>query len=134
MENKIKITSFENGIVIKISGELDSSKVKEYRDSIHYYMRTLGPSYLVWDFSCLTFLDSSGVGLILRRYNEIERINGKMGLVGLNSYSRKILGISGLFSLMREYRSIKEFISEERIYLWLMKWNWSLKQLLLMNF
>ena len=40
-----------------------------------------------------------------------------MGLVGLNSYSRKILGISGLFSLMREYRSIKEFISEERIYL-----------------
>lgn len=134
MENKIKITSFENGIVIKISGELDSSKVKEYRDSIHYYMRTLGPSYLVWDFSCLTFLDSSGVGLILGRYNEIERINGKMGLVGLNSYSRKILGISGLFSLMREYRSIKEFISEERIYLWLMKWNWSLKQLLLMNF
>ena len=76
-----------------------------------------GPSYLVWDFSCLTFLDSSGVGLILGRYNEIERINGKMGLVGLNSYSRKILGISGLFSLMREYRSIKEFISEERIYL-----------------
>ena len=134
MENKIKITSFENGIVIKISGELDSSKVKEYRDSIHYYMRTLGPSYLVWDFSCLTFLDSSGVGLILGRYNEIERINGKMGLVGLNSYSRKILGISGLFSLMREYRSTKEFISEERIYLWLMKWNWSLKQLLLMNF
>ena len=134
MENKIKITSFENGIVIKISGELDSSKVKEYRDSIHYYMSTLGPSYLVWDFSCLTFLDSSGVGLILGRYNEIERINGKMGLVGLNSYSRKILGISGLFSLMREYRSIKEFISEERIYLWLMKWNWSLKQLLLMNF
>ena len=117
MENKIKITSFENGIVIKISGELDSSKVKEYRDSIHYYMRTLGPSYLVWDFSCLTFLDSSGVGLILGIYNEIERINGKMGLVGLNSYSRKILGISGLFSLMREYRSIKEFISEERIYL-----------------
>ena len=35
MENKIKITSFENGIVIKISGELDSSKVKEYRDSIN---------------------------------------------------------------------------------------------------
>ena len=117
MENKIKITSFENGIVIKISGELDSSKVKEYRDSIHYYMRTLGPSYLVWDLSCLTFLDSSGVGLILGRYNEIERINGKMGLIGLNTYSRKILGISGLFSLMREYRSIKEFISEERIYL-----------------
>ena len=117
MENKIKITSFENGIVIKISGELDSSKVKEYRDSIHYYMRTLGPCYLVWDFSCLTFLDSSGVGLILGRYNEIERINGKMVLIGLNTYSRKILGISGLFSLMREYRSIKEFISEERIYL-----------------
>lgn len=115
MENKIKITSFENGILVKISGELDSSKVMIYRDKIHMQMRNLGPKYFVWDFSQLTFLDSSGVGLILGRFNEIERVRGVMALVGLNSYSRKIIGISGLFQIMDEYKSLKDFMKEENL-------------------
>ena len=43
MDNKIKITSFEDGIVIKISGELDSSKTGLYKEKIHHSMRAYGP-------------------------------------------------------------------------------------------
>ena len=74
MESKIKITSFEDGIIIKISGELDSSKTMLYKEKIHQIMRTLGPRYMIWDLKDLTFLDSAGIGLILGRYNEIEKI------------------------------------------------------------
>lgn len=115
MENKIKITSFEEGIVIKISGELDSSKTFLYKEKIHESMRQLGPRYMIWDFKDLTFIDSAGIGLILGRYNEIERVNGMMGLIGLNSYSRKVIAISGLFSLMKEYANLKSFMKEEKI-------------------
>lgn len=115
MESKIKITSFEDGIVVKISGELDSSKTYIYKEKIHQSMRMLGPRYIVWDFKDLTFLDSSGIGLILGRYNEIEKIRGSMGLVGLNSYSRKIISISGLFQIIKEYSSLKAFMKEEKI-------------------
>ena len=113
MESKIKITSFEDGIIIKISGELDSSKTMLYKEKIHQIMRTLGPRYMIWDLKDLTFLDSAGIGLILGRYNEIER--GVMGLGGLNPYSRKIISISGLFQIMKEYSSIKAFMKEEKI-------------------
>ena len=115
MESKIKITTFDEGLVIKISGDLDSSKTFLYREKIHQYMREYGPRYIIWDFKDLTFIDSAGVGLILGRYNEIERIKGIMGLIGLNSYSRKVIQISGLFGLMKEYSSLKAFIKEERI-------------------
>lgn len=115
MESKIKITSFDDGILIKISGELDSSKTSLYKEKIHTVMRIEGPRYIVWDLKDLTFLDSSGIGLILGRYNEIEKIRGVMGLVGLNTYSRKIISISGLFQIMKEYSSIKAFMKEERI-------------------
>lgn len=115
MENKIKITSFEDGMIIKITGDLDSSKTFLYKEKIHEHMRQLGPRYLVWDFKDLTFLDSAGIGLILGRYNEIERVNGIMGLIGLNAYSRKVIAISGLFSLMKEYASLKAFLKEEKI-------------------
>ena len=115
MESKIKITSFEDGIVIKISGELDSSKTFLYKERIHQFMREYGPRYIIWDFKDLTFIDSAGIGLILGRYNEIERVKGLMGLIGLNTYSRKVIQISGLFSIMKEYSSVKSFMKEERI-------------------
>ena len=118
MESKIKITSFDEGLVIKISGELDSSKTFLYKEKIHQYMREYGPKYVIWDFKDLTFIDSAGIGLILGRYNEIERVKGIMGLIGLNSYSRKVIQISGLFSIMKEYSSLKSFLKEERISLW----------------
>ena len=118
MESKIKITTFEEGLVIKIFGELDSSKTFLYKEKIHQYMREYGPRYIIWDFKDLTFIDSAGIGLILGRFNEIERVKGIMGLVGLNSYSRKVIQISGLFSIMKEYSSLKSFIKEERITLW----------------
>lgn len=118
MESKIKITSFDEGLVIKISGDLDSSKTFLYKEKIHQYMREYGPKYIIWDFKELTFIDSAGIGLILGRFNEIERVKGIMGLIGLNSYSRKVIQISGLFSIMKEYSSLKAFMKEERITLW----------------
>lgn len=123
MDNKIKITSFEDGIVIKISGELDSSKTGLYKEKIHQSMRALGPRYIIWDMKDLTFLDSAGIGLILGRYNEIEKVRGVMGLVGLNAYSRKIVAISGLFQIIKEYSSLKEFMKEEKINQWVTQWN-----------
>lgn len=134
MENKIKITSFDDGLVIKISGELDSSKTFLYKERIHVYMREYGPKYIVWDFKDLTFIDSAGIGLILGRYNEIERVKGVMGLVGLNAYSRKVIQISGLFSIMKEYSTLKQFMKEERITIWVIVLNWSLRRHYLMNY
>ena len=133
MESKIKITSFDEGLVVKISGDLDSSKTFLYREKIHQYMREHGPRYMIWDFKDLTFIDSAGVGLILGRYNEIERVKGVMGLVGLNAYSRKVIQISGLFGIMKEYSSVKAFLKEEKITLWVIVLNLNLKLLYQMN-
>ena len=123
MESKIKITSFDEGLVVKISGELDSSKTFLYKERIHQYMREYGPKYMIWDFKDLTFIDSAGIGLILGRYNEIERVKGLMWLIGLNSYSRKVIQISGLFSIMKEYSTLKQFMKEERITIWVIVLN-----------
>lgn len=73
MESKIRITPFEDGIIIAISGDLDSLRVMSYRSLIQSEMEQYGAKFLLWDFSNLSFLDSSGIGLILGRYNEIRR-------------------------------------------------------------
>ena len=109
MESKIRITPFEDGLVIKFSGELDSSKTMLYRDKIHREMTSSGPRFLLFDLKDCSFLDSAGIGLILGRFNEVEKVAGGCGFIHLSPYARKVIKISGLFSVMKEYSSLMEF-------------------------
>ena len=113
MENKIKISSFDDGLVIKISGELDSYKTMIYKDKICLSIATKKPH--LFDLKELTFLDSAGIGLILGRYNEIKKINGLVGLIGLNTYSRRIVNLTGLTTIIKEYKSVASFKKEAQI-------------------
>lgn len=109
MEDKIKITPFEDGLVIKFYGEVDSDKTQLYRFKIRDEMIKYGPRLLLFDFKEVTFLDSAGIGLILGRYNEICKVRGVCGLMNLNTYTKKIAKISGLFQIMEEYKSLNDF-------------------------
>ena len=115
MENKIKISSFDDGLVIKISGELDSYKTMIYKDKICLSIATKKPHLLLFDLKELTFLDSAGIGLILGRYNEIKKINGLVGLIGLNTYSRRIVNLTGITTIIKEYKSVASFKKEAQI-------------------
>lgn len=115
MESKIRITPFEDGIIIAISGDLDSLRVMSYRSLIQSEIEHYGAKFLLWDFTNLSFLDSSGIGLILGRYNEIRRKGGFCGVMGLTTYTRKLIEMTGLFSIMEEYRSVLAFKKKVRI-------------------
>ena len=124
MDNKIKISPFTDGLLIKICGELDSSKTLVYREKIHREIAKNGPRFLLFDLKECSFIDSSGIGLILGRFNEVEKVHGNVGFINLNDYSRKVIRISGLFSILKEYKNLQEFKKEMRIKLWI-KWNLS---------
>ena len=109
MENKIKITPFEDGLIIKFYGEVDSEKVQLYRFKIRDEMIKHAPRLLLFDFKDVTFLDSSGIGLILGRFNEICKIRGICGMLNLTQYTKKIVNIAGLFQIMDEYKSLSDF-------------------------
>lgn len=118
MEDKIKISPFEDGLLIKFYGDVDSDKTQLYRFKIRDEMIKYGPRMLVFDFKDVTFLDSAGIGLILGRYNEISKIRGTIGLINLNNYIKKIVRISGLFQIMDEYKSLNDFKKKVGIGLW----------------
>ena len=118
MENKIKITSFDDGLIIKFYGEVDLDKVSLYRFKIRDEMIKYGPKFLLFDLKEVTFLDSSGIGLILGRFNEICKVRGLCGLLNLSMYTRKIIKISGLFQIMDEYKSLSDFKKKVGINVW----------------
>lgn len=98
----MKISFYSSGKVLgaRLTGELDHHGVPKVRESIDQKILN-GSNNLELDLTELSFMDSSGIGLILGRYKLISGIGGTMTIVaGNNKCINKILSMSGISRLM----------------------------------
>lgn len=99
----------EDGILItKIKGEIDNSVTKNFREVIDTNIIKNNIKYLIIDFEDVKFVDSSGIGFIIGRYNLMKREKGFIVLSNINYYCEKIFKISGILRLINSYASLDE--------------------------
>ncbi len=104
-------------LLIKITEEIDECKVKELRRKLDYEIERFCPKRVVFDFDRVTFMDSSGIGLIIGRYKQASMLGGKTELVNLNQSVRKIFEMSGVLRLIPETTLNEEdLLTEENEY------------------
>ncbi|WP_297671699.1 STAS domain-containing protein, partial [Thomasclavelia sp.] len=61
-----------------------------------------------FDFLHTSFIDSSGIGLVLGRYNQLKNENRKLVLANLSKTAYKVFELSGMFVLMEYVEGVKE--------------------------
>ena len=83
-------------IVASLQGELDHHGAEEMRREIDRRLRTDKPSILRLDFRQVTFMDSSGVGLVMGRYRLLRTWGGKLELSGMSGTVQRIMQLSGI--------------------------------------
>ena len=92
--------SYENGVLTaKLSGELDHHIAPDIRSDIDSSCESVRPARLVLDFGGVTFMDSSGIGLIMGRYRCISLLGGRLEVVNIPPSLKKIFVISGIGTL-----------------------------------
>ena len=64
----VRISTEANTMTAFLSGEIDHHSAAAIRDAIDTQIQINRPKLLKLDFSEVTFMDSSGVGLIMGRY------------------------------------------------------------------
>ena len=62
------------------------------------------------DFSSVSFIDSSGVGLILGRYNQLKKYNGNLYMSGVSKQAEKIFNIAGIWTIMNKYDNVDQVL------------------------
>ena len=82
-----------------LSGELDHHTVRPIREEIDRMASQCHPQELHLDFSSVTFMDSSGIGLVMGRYKLMEELGGIVRLVNLPAPIRKVMKIAGMDKL-----------------------------------
>src|SRR5690554_3716166 len=95
-------------LIVKIQGELDHHTAEEVRSEIDNELDNNRVKNILFDFSALKFMDSSGIGVLMGRYKKISQKKGQAGVYYINPQVRRIFEISGLLRIFKEYSSKEE--------------------------
>lgn len=99
-------------LTIRIPGEIDHHSAKPLREEIDRAIFYHRPQTLVLSLSEVSFMDSSGLGLILGRLTRIKELGGELVIADPNLQVMKILRLAGLERKIRIERSERKTTDE----------------------
>lgn len=87
----------QNGITTAfLSGEIDHHGARDMTAQLEETISTLLPMHMVLDLSDVTFMDSSGIAVLLRTHRQLARHGGTLRVVSIPTQPRKVLDAAGL--------------------------------------
>ena len=98
----MQLTSFlqDGRLTIVLTGEIDHHRAKHYIQAISAKIEAYTPHICVLDFQDVTFMDSSGIAVVINTLRQMNKIEGKLILAGIQSQPRKVFKTSGLDKLV----------------------------------
>lgn len=88
----------KNCLLIRLPGEIDHFQAEQVRKECEYACLRFLVRDIIFDFSATSFMDSSGIGLIMGRVQQMEPISGRVFLFGGNRLIRKMWEMAGIMN------------------------------------
>ncbi|MBR2381654.1 MAG: STAS domain-containing protein [Clostridia bacterium] len=107
-EKKFTYKIEDSVLEVKLRGEIDHHNAVNVRSDIDGLIFDLRPKKVVLDLSEISFMDSSGLGLIMGRYALIKDLGGTLSLRAPTVAVMKILSLAGMDRMVKIDKSIKE--------------------------
>ena len=105
----MKLTSFlQSGqLTVALSGEIDHHCAKGYIHAIAAKIEAYTPEICVLDFSDVSFVDSSGIAVVINALRAMTQIEGRLLLSGIGNQPMRVFRASGIDKLVE----IREAVS-----------------------
>ena len=87
-------------LYVRLTGELDHSWAPQVREKIDAELATRKYRRAIFDFAGLTFMDSTGVGLLIGRYKRLKELGREMVVDNVNPQIDKVLTVSGIYKIV----------------------------------
>ena len=102
-------TSFleEGRLTVALTGEIDHHCAKAYIQAIAAKIEAYMPNLCILDFREVTFVDSSGIAVVINALRSMTQIEGKLLLTGITPQPMRVFRASGLDKLVE----IREAVS-----------------------
>ena len=93
-------------LIVSLVGELDQHSADAVRRKIDGALLTNLSRYVIFDFTGLSFMDSSGIGMLMGRNKNVETLGGQAWIV-CNDTIFKLLNMSGVFKYIKRADSVR---------------------------
>lgn len=95
----VKIENSDDKITVYISGDIDHHSARAIREEIDSNVERVRPPELILDFQDVTFMDSSGIGLVMGRYKLLRGMGGEIKIANASVHIKKVMKLAGLDKL-----------------------------------
>ena len=105
----MQFTSFleEGRLTVALTGEIDHHCAKSYIQAIAAKIEAYTPLTCILDFRDVTFVDSSGIAVVINALRNMAKIEGKLELAGLQPQPMKVFRASGVDKLITMKEKVK---------------------------
>ena len=93
---RVEYTQDKNKLTAHLIGEIDHHGARLIRENIDREILRFSPRIVILDFSKVTFMDSSGIGLVLARHKFCRQAGASLYVDGVDKPSSKILALAGI--------------------------------------
>jgi stage II sporulation protein AA (anti-sigma F factor antagonist) len=108
----LEIVMQDQCLLIRVQGELDHHWAGKLRQDADQALEKHGAQNLLLNLEKLTFMDSSGIGVLLGRYKRVSGLGGQMALCRVSPSVSKVLEISGVPRLIPFYQNEAEALKK----------------------
>lgn len=88
-------------LTVYLEGEIDHHSAKIIREEIDRAVEFNMPSLLIMDFSGVSFMDSSGIGLVMGRFKVLQKRGAKLNITNLPPNIYKVMKLAGIERLAK---------------------------------
>lgn len=109
---QLEMKKKSNLLIVKVKGELDHHSSDSIRRKVDQELMSVSIKHGVFDFSELSFMDSSGIGMLVGRYRIVQQLGGKMWVVCVDERINRILEMAGIYRIIPKATSVDEVMKE----------------------
>ena len=97
---EIRARDANRELLLEFSGDIDHPGARNALKEVEMAIDAALPRLLILDFSGVTFMDSSGIALILRSQQRMQLLEGSVVLRNIPAQARRVLDAAGIGRLV----------------------------------
>lgn len=88
-------------ILVRVIGDVLMENSKDFFNSVMQIYKTEGGKQVSFDFTKVLFVDSSGIGSLIKLTSEFKKQSASINIIGLNKNLRTVFQLSGIVAIIK---------------------------------
>lgn len=109
---RVDIEDRADHALVTANGEIDAATADQVADAVAGALED-GYKHVLLDFAHVTFIDSTGLGVLVKSHRAAEASDARFAVVHPTPQTRKLIRVLGLDQLLHIYDSVDQALADE---------------------